>query len=150
MKVSAGDEPVIAQPEKMGRQERAPHKEFAVVLKRAVRNLSEQALGEQNAARIQSAPKIELSPSLTRPSGLERVESFLNLLEQYQWKLANSKVPLKDISPLVDEMETEGKRLIPVMESLPEKDPFREILKGVLITSSVEVMKFRRGDYEGP
>jgi len=151
MKVSSGDEPVkIAQPEKIGRQGRTPHKEFGVVLKRAVRNLSEQALREQKAAGIQPTPRIELSPSLSGLSVLDRVESFLNLLEEYQRKLADSKVPVKDISPLVDEMETERKRLIPVMESLPEKDQLRQILKEVLITCSVEVMKFRRGDYAGP
>jgi len=44
-------------------------------------------------------------------------------------------------------METEKETLAPVLNSLPPEDGLKDILNQALITSSLEVIKFNRGDY---
>jgi hypothetical protein len=45
------------------------------------------------------------------------------------------------------EVETQADKLAADMESLPEGDHFRDFLNRLVITVSVETIKFRRGDY---
>jgi hypothetical protein len=44
-------------------------------------------------------------------------------------------------------MEMENQELIPMMESLPDGDGLKDILNRLLVSSTVEVIKFNRGDY---
>jgi len=44
-------------------------------------------------------------------------------------------------------METEQEALAPVLNSLPPGDGLKDILNDALVTSSLEVIKFNRGDY---
>jgi hypothetical protein len=74
-------------------------------------------------------------------------ESMLDLLEDYQKQMENPLLTLKDVYPLVERMERETERLSPVLESLPEGSAIKDILNRILVASSVEVIKFNRGDY---
>ena len=44
-------------------------------------------------------------------------------------------------------MEAETDSLLPVYRNLPDGDSLKDVLNDVLLTSSVEILKFRRGDY---
>lgn len=81
-----------------------------------------------------------------KPLVLE-AESMLDLLEDYQKQMENPLLTLKDVHPLVERMERETERLSPVLESLPEDSAMKDILNRILVASSVEVIKFNRGDY---
>jgi hypothetical protein len=108
----------------------------------------------------QMAPTSALPPlqslsglGLAMPFGVDRVQTvknidhFLNIMESYQRKMADPKASLKDAYPLVQQMEKKTTELIPTLESLPEGDKLKDILNQTLITSTVEIIKFNRGDY---
>jgi len=44
-------------------------------------------------------------------------------------------------------MEKKTAELIPTLESLPDGDKLKDILNQALVTSTVEIIKFNRGDY---
>ena len=54
---------------------------------------------------------------------------------------------VKRFYPLIDRMEEHNKTLASILVTLPDGDALKDILNRVLITSVVEVEKFRRGDY---
>jgi len=89
----------------------------------------------------------DLAAGMDKAINIERVENFLNVLDQYKQKLADPMVGLKEMNPVVERMESELDDLLPLLESLPEEDTMKDILNRTVITSSVEIMKFKRGDY---
>jgi hypothetical protein len=87
-----------------------------------------------------------LSPENKRVT-LERVDNFLNLLDNYRDQLADPKVTLRDIEPVINRIAKEKEQLSSVMESLPNEDELKDIVNRTLITASIEVLKYNRGDY---
>jgi hypothetical protein len=77
----------------------------------------------------------------------ERVERYLDLLDDYRRQLADPRVSLKGLDATVREMEAGKDALAPALGSLPEGDGIKNILNRTLVTSSLEIIKFRRGDY---
>jgi len=78
---------------------------------------------------------------------LERVEQLLDMLEEYQRGLANASSPAESLHSLISRMEKQNESLAAVLVALPDGDSLKDILNRVLITSVVEVEKFKRGDY---
>jgi hypothetical protein len=76
-----------------------------------------------------------------------RVERYLDLLDDYRRKLADPRVSLKGLDAMVVEMEAGKDALAPALGSLPEGDGIKDILNRTLVTASLEIIKFRRGDY---
>ena len=76
-----------------------------------------------------------------------RLEGFLDLMDAYRSKLADSRVSLKGLDPLVRSLEQGRDALVPHANSLPESDGLKDILNRTLVTTEVEIMRFRRGDY---
>jgi hypothetical protein len=81
---------------------------------------------------------------------VERAERLLDLLSEYQQKLANPVFTLRDISPFIDDFKADNKRLVSSVNSLAEGDELKNILNQVIVTASVEIIKFDRGDYVNP
>ena len=54
---------------------------------------------------------------------------------------------LNELNPLIQMMDMEKMDLISAMDSLPDGDGLKDILNETLITASLEVAKFKRGDY---
>ena len=69
---------------------------------------------------------------------VDRIERFLGIFDTYQQRLSNPKVTLREVYPLIQEMEVETEILAPLLDSLPDGDGLKDILNRVLITSSVE------------
>ena len=80
-------------------------------------------------------------------SAVDQVENYLNILSDYQEKLGNPDVTLKELSPLVEQMTQEEERLTSILDGLPENDSLKEIANETLVLSSLESIKFNRGDY---
>ena len=91
--------------------------------------------------------RFDLLSSGDRAPIIERVEKFMDVLEDYQRKMEDPKVTLKEIYPLVTRMESEKESLLPLLDSIPQEDGMRDILNRALVTSTVETIKFNRGDY---
>jgi hypothetical protein len=89
-------------------------------------------LGEVTQARLQ---------------GIEAAEGALSLLEQYQEAMADPDVSLKKVDPVVQFLSKEVNGLNLLSERLSPSDPLQKILTEVGIVSTVEIEKFRRGEY---
>ncbi len=78
---------------------------------------------------------------------VQNIDGFLNIMEAYERKMTDPQASLKDAYPLVQQMEKKTAELIPTLESLPDGDKLKDILNQALVASTVEVIKFNRGDY---
>jgi hypothetical protein len=92
---------------------------------------------------------IQLRPIETTPNGAvaQRLEGFLDLLDGYCQKLSSSQVSLKGLEPAVKQLEQDRDALSPMLGLLPENDGLKDILNRALVTASLEIIRFRRGDY---
>jgi hypothetical protein len=86
-------------------------------------------------------------PSTDRKELAGRADQLLNLLESYQKKLEEPGTEIKEAYTSMKAFEDQANELTPYIESLPENDEFRDFLNRLVITASVEAIKFRRGDY---
>jgi hypothetical protein len=152
MKIHHNDEILKnAYPQKIEKDERTLDREFGAILKEAVENSSKVDAGDQKPS-INTISEIQFNTFLSgeKIPMVDRVEKYLDLLDEYRQKLANPQVTLKDIYLLINEMEVGKQSLIPVLNSLPDGDGLKDILNQALITSSLEIIKFNRGDYLTP
>ena len=92
---------------------------------------------------IQFHPPSPENKSLT----VERINNLLNLLDNYRDQLADPQVTLRSIEPVINMIAKEKEQLSSVAESLPNEDGLKDIVNRTLITASLEVIKYNRGDY---
>ncbi len=78
---------------------------------------------------------------------LSRAEDLLDLLESLQRGIAGAGLPPRDACDFVRAVEDRVDELGPLVERLPEGDRFRDFINRIVVTASVEAIKFRRGDY---
>lgn len=78
---------------------------------------------------------------------MNRLEHFLDLLDGYRQQLADPRVSLKGLDPLVREMQTRVEQLAPLGDGLPQGDGLKDVIQRTLVAASVEILRFRRGDY---
>jgi len=76
-----------------------------------------------------------------------RLEGFLDLMDEYRRSLADPRVSLKALDPLVCSLERRGEALTSLLGSLPEDTGLKDIFNRALVTTETEIMRFRRGDY---
>jgi hypothetical protein len=124
------------------------------------KSILEQKMAPQPLQDIDDAPPPsapEMIPDVQfRPpavadghSLIQQAEDFLDTMEAYQQELMNPDVNLKQMSPLIDKMRAQGEDLSASLDGLPSGDGMQDILTQMLITSSLEVIRFNRGDYVG-
>jgi hypothetical protein len=110
------------------------------------RNVSQDVTGTQAAAGVQHVRMGGISEEQQGPI-LERIEQVLDTLEDYQRSLGAPNTATESLLPLIDRLEEHNKSLASILVTLPDGDALKDILNRVLITSVVEVEKFKRGDY---
>ena len=154
MKIHPGNQ-IVKQtnPETKAVGKLAGKKSFTAFFEESVAKSSEQidarAMQPPAVSRIDEIRLTSVSPTEKIPI-VNRVEKILDVLDEYRVKLGDPKVTLKEIYPLIGELDAHEKSLIPALNSLPDEDDLKEILNQVLITSSLEVIRFTRGDYITP
>ena len=130
------------------KNEKTQDADFKAVLKNEVEQSSNVISQNQKMPSISSISPIQLnmlSPTQNK-SIIERVENLLNILDEYQEKLKDPGISLKEIDPVIKQMEKEKKNLAPVLDLIVEGDGLKNILNQTLVTSSLETIKFNRGD----
>jgi hypothetical protein len=125
-----------------------PAERFSEILKRT---MDSPSVSKQSPAAAQppfTVSQIQLDISTDdRSPVLDRIERMLDGLEQYTTRLAETSVPASELEPLVAQLEAQNAELTAELQSLPDGDPLKDLLNRVLVTSVVEVEKFRRGDF---
>ncbi|MDR1396783.1 MAG: hypothetical protein LBJ14_03535 [Desulfarculales bacterium] len=89
-----------------------------------------------------------LAPEVDR-AGLNRtiasLDNLLDILEKYETALADPSVSLKNIAPLVKDMQEEAERLESSLEKIDTS--LFPLADQILAQTKIETIKFNRGDY---
>ncbi len=124
--------------------------EFSTIFKESLENAAETCGVSSKDYQVQmsgiSRSQLDIYGN-TETSAVDQVEDYLNLLSEYQEKLGNPDVTLKELSPLVKQMTQEEERLTSMLASLSDGDNLKGIVNEALVLSSLESIKFNRGDY---
>jgi hypothetical protein len=130
-------------------QPAAPAASAAIGFGEILRNSLKAASTSGSATASAGAVSVQFRPAdpVAGSSALERLEGFLDLMEAYRSKLADPRVSLKGLDPVVRSLEREREALSPLLGMLPEGDGLKDILNEALVTTEIEIMRFRRGDY---
>ena len=150
MKINGSDE-IIKNgfADKALRKEQDQKEDFKNILKASVERTT------SNPGKIQSLPLTNSvsairfqtpSPEHKRLT-IDRVDNLLNLLDNYRNQLADPRVTLRSIEPAMKMIDKEKEQLSSVLDSLTEEDGLKDIVNRTLVTASLEVMKYNRGDY---
>jgi len=144
------DEPSRLITEQVGKKPKQKEAaKFGEILQRTIGSTETQAqkgMGAQTVASVQGAQAPGAVEEQQGPI-LGRVEQLLDTLEEYQRNLGSASIPSESLKPLINRMEDHHKALAAVLVTLPDGDNLKDVLNRVLITSVVEVEKFKRGDY---
>ena len=149
MKINTQDLSGITQAQKTHQQNKSSASGFDEFLEKAMTPQSRQTTSANALPPLQSLSSLGLAiPScVDRTQTVKSIDSFLNIMDAYERKMTDPQASLKDAYPLVQEMEKQTTELIPTLESLPDGDKLKDILNQALVTSTVEIIKFNRGDY---
>ena len=92
---------------------------------------------------------VQLNPSqiLSRDQLVNKIDTFLNLLEDYATKLEDSKIDMHEIHPLVRQLKKENNELRTQLSHLDKQDHLTYILENAIETSEKELMNFDKGHY---
>ncbi|MDR0356325.1 MAG: hypothetical protein LBJ64_11435 [Deltaproteobacteria bacterium] len=77
----------------------------------------------------------------------EEIGSVLNMLEKYMKALGDPQVTLKEISPLVEDLDRGALKLDKMAASLGSDEPIRRLTTETAVLAAVEALKFKRGDF---
>ena len=127
----------------------AGSKEFGAMLKETLKNKTTAALAPSSTTYInplQGSQPVSLFPS-DHQFATNSTEDVINLLDRYREKLADPQITMKQIDPVIREMSREMEKLAPVLDSLPADEGLKNVLNQTLVTVSLEISKFYRGDY---
>lgn len=127
-------------------------KEFGAILKESVENVKKEDTAPCQTTFINPLTGVQMSPSskVDKQFTVDRIENLIGLLDQYRHKLADPGITLKNIDPIIRKIDRETQNLAPVIDSLPEDEDLKNIINQTLVTASLEVGKFYRGDYIAP
>lgn len=124
-------------------------REFGAILKETVKNTTTATLAPLSTTFIN--PLSGLQTASSSPSDQQftanRIEDMINLLDRYREKLTDPRITMKQIDPVIKEMTREMENLAPVLDSLPADEGLKNILNQTLVSVSLEISKFYRGDY---
>lgn len=103
-------------------------------------------VSQKTAGPIQPPLRVSMPPVVDSEEAVERLEALVDLMERYREQIG-SQATLKEIAPLVERMTQEKDQLQLLSEQLPDDDGLLPLLQEAIIRSSVEIVKFNRGDY---
>ena len=150
MKIQNNDQIVKnLYPETKTNSQPAANQDFSSILKERVEKTNSEVKGTRQTTFINPLNGVQMSASSTfdKQFVLERIENLIGLLDQYRQKLADPGVTLKNIDPIIKEINLETDKLSPAIDSLPQDGELKELMNQTLVTASLEVTKFYRGDY---
>jgi ABC-type transporter Mla subunit MlaD len=135
--------------DKATQKETTADSDFKDILKASVERTQQTSVPIQSPAQVASLGAIRFAPLSpeTRQTTVERLDNLLNLLDQYRDQLADPRVTLRQIEPLLNTIAQEKEQLSTALNALPDEDGLKDIVHRTLITTSLELMKYNRGDY---
>jgi len=150
MKIYGNDEIIKnSYADKAPQKEQAQNADFKNILKVSVERTTPHPAKIERPALINSVSAIRFDPPAPedKSTTVERVDNLLNLLDNYRKQLADPQVTLRSIEPVMNTIVKEKEQMSSVLDSLTNEDGLKDIVNRTLITASLEVIKYYRGDY---
>lgn len=124
-------------------------KKFDVILKDTVKNTATPSTVPLQTTFIKPTPVLQPAPIVPSDqiNAADRIEDIINILDGYREKLADPRITMKQLDPDIKEMTRGMENLAHVLESHPVDEKLRNILNQTMVTISLEISKFYRGDY---
>lgn len=150
MKILSND-PVLhtTQHESKTKAQPSDHKKFGNILNETLAKTDAPASAPMQTTFIK--PLTGVHPAMAaapdQQVAMNGIEEMINILDRYREKLADPRINLKKMDPVIKEMTLEMENLAPVLDSLPDDGKLKNILNRTLVTASLELNKFYRGDY---
>ena len=146
-----GDNEILKEsyPQKPQKNEKTPNADFKNILKESVENSTKNPSKIQPSTLMDPISAIRFNPLSTQDKNItvERIDNLLNLLDNYRQQLSDPHVTLRTLEPMMNTIAKEKDQLSGLLDSMPNDDGLKHILNQTLITASLEVIKFNRGDY---
>ncbi len=149
MKIDNNDQIVKSlNPEQTTRPRPAGDGEFDKILKETIQEKPGSVTGTRQTVFVNLLAGVKLTPqgSPDPKFTIERIESMIDLLDSYREKLADPQLNLKQMDAIVRDIARENDSLAALADSLPD-DEIKRILNHTMVTASLEVTRFYRGDY---
>ena len=153
MKISGNNEIIKSSyPDKSQPSEQALNTDFKNILKESVEKSARHAAQIQPTSLLDPLSAVRFDPESPqdKDSAIKRVENFINLLDDYRKQLADPAITLRSIEPVMKRIIKEKDQLSSLLDSMPNEDGLKDIVNRTLITASLEVIKYNRGDYITP
>ena len=150
MKIDNND-PIMKglHPQGTAKSRPAGEQEFGKILKETVENTQKPDAGPRQTTFVNPLASVWRTArgSADPEFAIDRIENMIDLLDQYRHKLADPQMNLKQIDPIINEIARENDSLASLADSLPAADELKGLLERTMVTASLEVTKFYRGDY---
>lgn len=150
MKIDSHDEIVKSLfPDKPTKSQSDGQKGFDRILKETVANAQKLDAKPRQTTFANPLASIRLTTQgpLVPESVIDRIENMIDLLDRYRHNLADSRMNLKQLDPIIGEIARENDNLAVLADTLRDNDDLKNILDRTMVTASLEVTKFYRGDY---
>jgi hypothetical protein len=150
MKIDGNKEIINSNyPDKSRQIEQNSNTDFKNILKESVEKSSQHATQIQSPSSISALAAVGFEAELPEDkfSTINQVENLINLLDDYRKKLADPAITLRSIEPVMKTIVKEKDQLSLLLDSIPNENGLKDIVNRTLITASLEVIKFNRGDY---
>lgn len=124
-------------------------KEFGNILNETLEKTKAAASAPTPTTFIRPLPGIQhaMAETPVQQFAINGIEEMINILARYREKLADPGINLKKIEPVIKEITREMENLTPLLDSLPADGKLKNILNRTLVTASLELSKFYRGEY---
>ncbi|MDR3135662.1 MAG: hypothetical protein LBU69_06180 [Deltaproteobacteria bacterium] len=90
----------------------------------------------------QATPASQLVPGVE-----DEIGGVLDILEKYVAALGDPQVTLKELAPLVDNLDEGASKLDKLASGLSKDDPIKQLTNETAALAAVEALKFKRGDF---
>lgn len=120
---------------------------FDTVLNSAL-NKPQKAEGAANSTGLEeiAAPRFELEPMSSIVTG--KTDRLIGMLENFAGQLEDPQVSLRQMEPVLEEINAKADALLEKAKFLGEADSgLKEVATQTAVTARTEYMKFQRGDY---
>jgi hypothetical protein len=77
----------------------------------------------------------------------DEIGGVLDMLDQYMNALGDPNVTLKEIAPLVEDLDRSASRLDKIAGQLGQDSPIKQLTNETAVLAAVEALKFKRGDF---
>ncbi len=136
-------------PDKSQRSEQTSNTDFKDILKESVEKSARHPTEIKSPSLINALSAVRFNPESPQDkvSAIKRVDNLIDLLDDYRKQLADHAITLRSIEPVMKRIIKEKDQLSSLLNSMPNEDGLKDIVNHTLITASLEVIKYNRGDY---